>query len=212
MPARLTSIIRKKSSAIFSRGIDEVMFVPYAAVTFTYDAYLEKVQARFSELGIRVRSVHREANPALAIMSAKRDCRRRRQHVPSRTNDATRRAGRSDPTKSDRRRDSLCGLERGQQHGLPDHRHHERHADHRARHFPCRRTDPVPDQPPLPRRTPQGHAGETREQRIEEYITVNTNVYVAGLREGCMLRLEGDRLSLIGPRPMRIFRWGRTAP
>ena len=89
----------------------------------------------------------------------KGDCRRRRQHVPSRTNDATRRAGRSDPTKSDRRRDSLCGLERGQQHGLPDHRHHERHADHRARHFPCRRTDPVPDQPPLPRRTPAGPCG-----------------------------------------------------
>ena len=61
----------KKELGDFFKGIDEVMFVPYAAVTFTYDAYLEKVQARFSELGIRVRSVHREANPALAIMSAK---------------------------------------------------------------------------------------------------------------------------------------------
>ena len=61
----------KKELGDFFKGIDEVMFVPYAAVTFTYDAYLENVQARFSELGIRVRSVHREANPALAIMSAK---------------------------------------------------------------------------------------------------------------------------------------------
>ena len=33
-------------------------------------------------------------------------------------------------------------------------------------------------------------------------------LYVAGLREGCMLRVEGDRLSLIGNRPMRIFRCG----
>ena len=53
-----------------------------------------------------------------------------------------------------------------------------------------------------------GHAGETREQRILEYIAANPETYVAGLREGCMLRVEGDRLSLIGNRPMRIFRCG----
>ena len=35
-----------------------------------------------------------------------------------------------------------------------------------------------------------------------------SETYVAGLREGCMLRVEGDRLSLIGNRPMRIFRCG----
>ena len=55
---------------------------------------------------------------------------------------------------------------------------------------------------------PDGHAGETREQRILEYIAANPETYVAGLREGCMLRVEGDRLSLIGNRPMRIFRCG----
>ena len=55
---------------------------------------------------------------------------------------------------------------------------------------------------------PDGHAGETREQRILDYIAANPETYVAGLREGCMLRVEGDRLSLIGNRPMRIFRCG----
>lgn len=52
------------------------------------------------------------------------------------------------------------------------------------------------------------HAGETREQRILEFIAANPDIYMAGLREGCMLRVEGDRLSLKGPRPMRIFRHG----
>ncbi len=38
---------------------------------------------------------------------------------------------------------------------------------------------------------PAGHAGETREQRIEAFIAANPGVYVAGLREGCMLHVRG---------------------
>jgi dipeptidase E len=58
---------------------------------------------------------------------------------------------------------------------------------------------------------PEGHAGETREQRIEEYIEANRDTVVVGLREGCMMRLESGRLELAGNRPMRIFRYG-TSP
>ena len=56
---------------------------------------------------------------------------------------------------------------------------------------------------------PEGHAGETREQRILEYIEANPRRWVVGLREGCMLRYENEQLELIGPRPMRIFRKGQ---
>lgn len=40
----------------FLDGVREIVFVPYAAVTFSYADYEKKVQARFAELGIRVRS------------------------------------------------------------------------------------------------------------------------------------------------------------
>ena len=55
---------------------------------------------------------------------------------------------------------------------------------------------------------PEGHAGETREQRILEYIEANPDRWVVGLREGCMLRYEEGRLELAGKRPARIFRKG----
>ena len=48
----------------FLEGVREVAFVPYAAVTFSYAEYERRVAARFAELGIRLRSVHREADPA----------------------------------------------------------------------------------------------------------------------------------------------------
>ena len=55
---------------------------------------------------------------------------------------------------------------------------------------------------------PEGHAGETREQRIMEYIEANPDRWVAGLREGCMLHLHDGRMELIGSRPMRMFKKG----
>jgi len=54
----------------------------------------------------------------------------------------------------------------------------------------------------------QGHAGETREQRIEEFIELNPGIYVAGLREGTMLLRDNETLRLSGPEMIRIFKKG----
>ena len=53
-----------------------------------------------------------------------------------------------------------------------------------------------------------GHAGETREQRIEEFIEANPGIYVAGLREGTLLLRENDTLRLFGSKNIRIFKKG----
>ena len=52
---------------------------------------------------------------------------------------------------------------------------------------------------------PDGHACETREMRIEEFIRLNTNVYVVGLREGTILKIENENINLIGNKNARIF-------
>ncbi len=57
---------------------------------------------------------------------------------------------------------------------------------------------------------PSGHGGETRQQRIEEYLAVNRTKTVAGLREGCFLKLEENRLTLHGGKSLRLFRWGKA--
>jgi len=51
------------------------------------------------------------------------------------------------------------------------------------------------------------HMGETREQRIVEFLEDNDRV-VLGLREGGWIRVEGERARLGGERPARIFRRG----
>jgi len=57
---------------------------------------------------------------------------------------------------------------------------------------------------------PEGHAGETREMRIEEFIEVNREMYVVGLREGTMFLIENDNIDLLGPRDARIFKYNKT--
>ncbi|MFZ2491385.1 MAG: dipeptidase PepE [Thermoanaerobaculia bacterium] len=58
--------------------------------------------------------------------------------------------------------------------------------------------DPEPD---------STHKGETREQRIQEFLEDN-DTPVVGLREGTMLRVENGVATLIGMRPARLFRRG----
>jgi dipeptidase E len=55
---------------------------------------------------------------------------------------------------------------------------------------------------------PAGHGGETREQRIMEFLAVNRSMTVAGLREATLLEMENDSIALKGSRAMRVFRFG----
>ncbi len=51
------------------------------------------------------------------------------------------------------------------------------------------------------------HMGETREERIREFLEENETP-VVGLREGTMLSVEDGRTTLLGLRPARIFQRG----
>ena len=58
--------------------------------------------------------------------------------------------------------------------------------------------------------TPAGFTGETREQRITEYLEAQRGSAVVGLREGTMLRVTDRSVALHGAAAARIFRWGQV--
>lgn len=189
------------------QGVCEIVFVPYAAVTFSYDEYERKVQKRFDEIGIRVRSVHRAADPRKAIREAEAIC------VGGGNTFAL--------AKKMQEQGLMTAILRKIKDGTP-------YVGWSAGSNVCCPTICTTNDMPIVEpqsfkaigavrfqinphyldANPEGHAGETREQRILEYIEANPRRYVVGLREGCMLRLENGRLELIGSRPMRIFKKG----
>ena len=50
--------------------------------------------------------------------------------------------------------------------------------------------------------------GETRETRLREFHEMNDEV-VVGIREGAMLRIEGDAMTVLGRNGAVIFRKGQ---
>ena len=191
----------------FLDGVREAVFVPYAAVTFSYAEYEKKVQARFAELGIRIRSVHRAKDPAALIRTAEAVC------VGGGNTFAL--------AKKMQQQGLMKAILRKIKAGTP-------YVGWSAGSNVCCPTICTTNDMPIVEpesfgaigavkfqinphyldANPAGHAGETREQRILEYIEANPRRWVAGLREGCMLRLENGKLELIGKRPMRMFRKG----
>lgn len=56
-----------------------------------------------------------------------------------------------------------------------------------------------------------GHMGETRDQRLAEFLVANPSVPVLGLREGSGLRVRDGRTVLTGPHALKLFRHGAAA-
>ena len=191
----------------FLAGIHEIAFVPYAAVTFSYADYEKKVQARFDELGIRVRSVHRAKDPAAMIRTAEAVCvgggntfalaRKMQQQGLMKAILGRIRAG--VPYVGWSAGSNVCCPTISTTNDMPIVQPESFRAIGAVR---------FQINPHYLDANPAGHAGETREQRILEYIEANPRRWVVGLREGCMLRLEQGRMELIGNRPMRVFRKG----
>ena len=191
----------------FLAGIHEIAFVPYAAVTFSYAEYERKVRARFAELGIRVRSVHRTKDPAAMIRTAEAICvgggntfaLTRKMQQQGLMQAILRRIKAGTPYVGWSAGSNVCCPTISTTNDMPI-----------VEPESFRAIGAVKFQinPHYLDANPAGHAGETREQRILEFIEANPRRWVAGLREGCMLRLEGERLELIGNRPMRLFRKG----
>lgn len=196
--------------AALTQKVDTVLFVPYAAVTFSYDEYQAKVAARFAEFGVKVDSVHRHANPAEAVRSAQAIVvgGGNTFHLAKTMQDQ----GLYEPVREAvlTREVPYIGWSAGSNMGCPTICTTNDMPIVEPLSFKALNLVPFQINPHYLDAHPDGHAGETREMRIEEYIAANKGMNVAGLREGCMLLVEGGKMSLVGERPLRLFRYGQT--
>ena len=189
------------------QGVSEVVFIPYAAVTFSYAEYERKVQERFDEIGIKVRSIHREKNPRKAILEAQAICvgggntfaLTKKMQEQGLMSAILKRVKQDVPYVGWSAGSNVCCPTICTTNDMPIVE---------PKSFKAIGAVKFQINPHYLDANPEGHAGETREQRIEEYIEANPRRYVVGLREGCMLRYVDGKLELIGSRPMRIFKKG----
>lgn len=196
--------------------VKKVLFIPYAGVNLSdkglmasFDAYEARVKKVFAELGFELYSIHHEANAAEAIEEAESIA-----VGGGNTFHLVYMMHQKGVMKAIRKRIiegmPYMGWSAGSNVACPSLRTTNDMPIIEPTCFQCLNVIPFQINPHYLDAHPDGHGGETREQRIAEFTTVNPSVYVTGLREGCYFRVKGNQLEHVGERSLRIFKGGET--
>lgn len=181
-------------------------FVPYAGVTISHDAYLARVREALAPLGHTVESLH-EGDPVEVLREAsgvivgggnsfrllERLCQtdmlqRIRQKVLGGT--------------------PYLGWSAGSNLACPTIRTTNDMPIVAPPSLAALGLVPFQINPHYTDEVLPNHGGESRADRIEEFLVLNPELTVVGLREGSWLRVEKERVTLGGRHPLKLFRAG----
>ena len=185
-----------------------IVFLPFAGVTISYDDYAEKVRQRLGAMGYAIIALHEVTDKVAAIQSA----------------EAVMVGGGNTFHLLDElyRHDLLKPIRQAVSRGTP---YLGWSAGSNLACPTIMTTNDMPIvQPPslealglIPFQLnphysdakPEGHGGESRDDRILEYLQINQDRTVVGLYEGSILRIEGHDITIIGDKPVKIFKYGQ---
>jgi len=183
----------------------ELLFIPYAGVTVKYDDYEAKVKAKFNEIGHEIVSIHHFSDPILAVQNAQ-------AIVVGGGNTFALTHQLHELGLIDAIRNKVIegtpfiGWSAGSNVACPSIRTTNDMPIIQPKSFNATSLIPFQINPHYLDAHPEGHGGETREDRILEFLEMNPKETVVGLREGCMFRIEGSQIQHIGEKSLRVFR------
>ena len=196
--------IKSEIAELFT-GIDEIVFIPFARPGgVSHDDYTQKAKEFFAQLNIKVKGLHEFDNPKSALYDAK--------------GFFTGGGNTFLLVKTLHELDLMLALKENVQNGKP---YLGTSAGSNIGGLNMKTTNDMPIvYPPsfecmglipfnlnphyLDPNPDLKHNGETRETRIQEYLTQN-DTKVVGLREGNWIRKIGNRITVEGKETTRIF-------
>ena len=189
------------------QGVNNLLFVPFAGVTISWDNYTQMVQDALPEL--TVSGIHHNDNPMEAVQQADaiavgggntfnllNEIYQQgllpaiQQKVKSGTPYIGWSAG-----------SNICGNSIRTTNDMPIIQ---------PPSFDALQFVPFQLNPHYTDYQPPGHNGETRAQRIAEFCALNPDMPVIGIREGTALQRNGDKLTLVGEFPGVVFEKGNA--
>lgn len=201
--------------------VKRILFVPYAGInigspktlTESYDNYEKRVQGVFAALGYEVYSVHHEANPVAAVEQA--ECIMVGGGNTFHLVYELHRNKLIDPIRQKVENGTpYMGWSAGSNIASPTLCTTNDMPVVQPESFRCLGLIPFQINPHYLDANPEmdkliKHGGETRQDRLNEYMAVNKTMKVVGLREGCALVADNNRMILRGGRPMIVFEYGK---
>ena len=190
------------------KGRKSLLFLPFAAVTISYDAYATMAQKRFAQMGYSLTGAHKTTPASIRQFDAivvgggntwhlLAEARTRGWLAPLR---ARVRAG-----------VPYVGWSAGANFACPTIRTTNDMPVIDPHGFDALGLVPFQLNPHYTEKTIKGQGGESRDDRIVEFVKVNPKVAVLGLREGSLLKVEGARAKLLLGPGARLFRHGCKA-
>lgn len=195
-------------NTILAGSVKKIAFIPYAAVTSSFEEFEGRVKPVFEKLGVDITSVHHSADAVKAVEAA----------------DAVAIGGGN----------TFALLSRLYENKLVDAIHSLVNNGMPYMGWSagsnvtcptiCTTNDMPIVQPPsfnainlVPFQInphfisgkPAGHNGESREDRLNEFITMNKTMPVLCTREGSALYVEGENATLVGELDAPVFRYGK---
>lgn len=187
-----------------SHDKDCILFFPFAGVTNSWDEYTKEVSDVFDSIGIQIESIHEVKDELKAISEASaiavgggntfsllKELQSRRMIDPIR-----KRVESGIP---------YLGWSAGANIAAPSIKTTNDMPIVQPSSFEALNLIPFQINPHYLDANPEGHGGETRQQRLEEFVRANPGVRVIGLREGTGLLIDDGFVKLIGSKPARIF-------
>ncbi|MBT8399981.1 MAG: dipeptidase PepE [Rhodothermia bacterium] len=184
--------------------VDTVAFVPYAGVTVDYDRYANLVAEKFAAAGFSVVSVHESRDPADVVRGADAIAvggGNTFRLIERLYEFGLRKAIREEVLAGK----PYIGWSAGSNVACPTIRTTNDMPIVEPPGFDALDLVPFQINPHYLDSHPEKHQGETREQRIMEFIELNPNTYVVGLREGSTMEVRGGKATLHGDKPCRVF-------
>lgn len=198
-----------------THNVRDVLFIPYAGVNLSnegieksYDVYEQKVSAVFSELGLNLKSIHKFSDPVEAVKNAESIAvgggntfhlvymlhkNKLIEPIRNRVLDGM----------------PYSGWSAGSNVACPYLKTTNDMPIIQPESFDCLNLVNFQINPHYLDHNPVGHGGETRQQRIEEFLAINREVKVVGLRESTLLQIDGNSIKLMGNKPLIIFEYGK---
>lgn len=186
---------------------ESVILIPYAAITYSYDEYVTKVNKALAPYEIKVTGLHTYEDPADALSKASAILvgggntwvlaammqlqglmpvirRRVEEGVP------------------------YSGWSAGSNVACPTLMTTNDMPIMQPHSFETLGLVPFQINPHYLDKSPAGHGGETRDFRLQEFIIKNPDIFVVGLREGSRILIEDDKIEVHGDKNVRIYHGG----
>jgi dipeptidase E len=200
---------RPHVEGFLGRDVSEVVFIPFAAVTISYDTYHKNVSSAFESMGYKVTSVHAAADKmelirnaqAIVVGGGNTFALLSRMYGEDLLDAVRNRVAAGIP---------YIGWSAGANLACPTLKTTNDMPVVMPPSFDALNLVPFQINPHYHELKFENQGGETRKERLEEFLLLNPDKMVVGLPEGMFLRREGSKLTIDGNGTAKLFEAGKA--